>query len=208
MSDTGGRKRRPSGPAGQMRHRLRHRRIPRRASEPEPSSILPAPLRDAVRDAWTGVRVHLPLAPLWGAMMAASAWTALWLHGRSAMGQWSMILALFFAGGLLAFPVSVFLSRLLSSGRRAETRFAGTLLCLTLLTIGATAVLFALQYRLFYARWHAPFGTRIWLYQFTFTSAGALYQFIVMGVRLYLPVGVAALLAMSVWLVRADPVRR
>ena len=50
-----------------------------------------------------------------------------------------------------------------------------------------------MDYRLFYARWHAPFGTRTWVYQFTFTSASAVYQFIVMGIRLYLPLGFAAL---------------
>ena len=64
-------------------------------------------------------------------------------------------------------------------------------LCLTVCTIAATAFLFAMDYRIFYARWHAPFGTLTWVYQFVFTSAGAVYQFVVMGIRLYLPVGFA-----------------
>ncbi len=32
-------------------------------------------------------------------------------------------------------------------------------------------------------------GTRTWLFQFAFTSLAAFYQFLVLGVRLYLPLG-------------------
>lgn len=155
------------------------------------------------------------LAPLWGVLMSLSALGYLLLHGRAGMGQTGLTLAIFAAGGLVAFPVSVFLSAVLSTGRRAEVRFASAFLCLTLVTIGTTAILFALQYRLFFSRWHAPFATRIWFYQFVFTGAGALYQFIVMGIRLYMPFGLPALLAMSFWLARrgeepleGNPVRR
>jgi hypothetical protein len=62
-----------------------------------------------------------------------------------------------------------------------------------------------MDYRLFYAQWHRPFGTRIWAYQFIFTSAGAVYQFLVMGLRLYLPVGLPILAGTSLWLARSMP---
>ncbi|MNY76595.1 hypothetical protein D3C86_2162310 [compost metagenome] len=65
-------------------------------------------------------------------------------------------------------------------------------------------MLFALDYRAFYARWHADAGTRAWLYQFAFTSLVAFYQFLVLGIRLYLPVGGAALLAASLWLAGSE----
>jgi hypothetical protein len=145
---------------------------------------------------------ELALAPLWGVLMALSALGYLLLHGRVATGHTGMTLAIFAAGGLLAFPVSAFLSAVLSTGRNADVRFASAFLCLTLFTIAITAILFALQYRLFFSRWHAPFATRIWFYQFAFTGAAALYQFIVMGIRLYMPFGLPALLAMSFWLAR------
>ncbi|KQS72919.1 hypothetical protein ASG39_04105 [Rhizobium sp. Leaf371] len=153
---------------------------------------------------WRGASDRLPLAPVWGMLMALCAFTALFLQGRVGTGQIAAILLLFFAGGMLAFPITVFLAQGLALGRRAETRFAGSFLCLTLSTIVVTAILFALQYRLFFARWHAPFATRIWFYQFAFTGAGAIYQFIVMGIRLYMPLGLPALLGMSLWLTRVQ----
>ena len=155
-----------------------------------------------LRTGWQGARHHLLLAPVWGVLMSLCALASLFYHGRAGTGQTAQVLVLYLLGGVLAFPISVFLSRALALGRRAETRFACIFLCLTLLTIAVTAFLFAMQYRLFFARWHAPFATRIWFYQFAFTSAGAVYQFIVMGVRLYMPVGLPALLGMSLWLTR------
>lgn len=155
-----------------------------------------------LRAGWRDARRHLLLAPVWGALMSLCALASLSYHGRAGTGQTAQVLMLYLSGGVLAFPISVFFSSGLALGRRSETRFACTFLCLTLLTIGMTAFLFAMQYRLFFSRWHAPFATRIWFYQFAFTSAGAVYQFIVMGIRLYMPVGLPALWGMSVWLAR------
>lgn len=43
-----------------------------------------------------------------------------------------------------------------------------------------------------------PFGTVIWFFQFAFTSASAVYQFAVLGVRHYLPFGLILLIAASI----------
>ena len=139
-------------------------------------------------------------APLWGVMMAVSALAALYLRNGAETSHLSSILVLFFLGGLVSWPFALLLGRFGAIGRGRETRFAAFFLCLTLCTITTTAVLFALDYRIFYARWHAPFGTATWAYQFTFTSASAIYQFVVMGIRLYLPLGFAALAVTSLWL--------
>lgn len=138
--------------------------------------------------------------PAWGLAMAASAWVALWLREGALTFHLAELLVMYGLGGMLAWPLAVFLARFATLGRPAETRFAAYLLCLSLGTIAVTAILFALDYRVFYARWHADTGTRAWLYQFAFTSLVAFYQFLVLGVRLYLPVGGAALLAVSLWL--------
>ncbi|WP_438748137.1 hypothetical protein [Pararhizobium sp. O133] len=143
--------------------------------------------------------------PVWGAMMAVSALLALYLRNGAQTYQIVSILLLFFCGGIIAWPCAVFLGRFGAIGRRGETRFAAFFLCLTVCTIAATAFIFAMDYRLFYAQWHQPFGTRIWMYQFVFTSAAAVYQFVVMGIRLYLPVGFAALALASLWLARRTP---
>lgn len=138
--------------------------------------------------------------PAWGLLMVASAWLALWLREGALTFHLAELLVMYGMGGMLAWPLAVFLARFATLGRPAETRFAAYLLCLSLGTIAVTAMLFALDYRVFYARWHADTGTRTWLYQFAFTSLVAFYQFLVLGVRLYLPVGGAALLAVSLWL--------
>lgn len=139
-------------------------------------------------------------APLWGAMMAISALAALYLRNGAETYHLRSILVLFFCGGVVSWPCALLLGRFCAIGRGRETGFAAFFLCLTVCTIAATAFLFALEYRVFYTRWHAPFGTRIWVYQFSFTSVSAVYQFVVMGIRLYLPLGFAALALASLWL--------
>ncbi|WEX87004.1 hypothetical protein PZN02_003343 [Sinorhizobium garamanticum] len=143
-------------------------------------------------------------APSWAGAMATSAWLALWLRGDEAAFHIRDILLLYALGGLLAWPISLFAARFAAQERVAETRFSAFFLCLIAGTVGTTACLFAFDYRIFYAQWHAATGTRIWLFQFLFTSLAALYQFLVLGVRLYLPLGLAVLVAASLWLARSD----
>ncbi len=138
--------------------------------------------------------------PVWGLLMATSAFIALLMREGGATFQLTKILGLYFAGGAIAWPLSILIGRFCALDRSVETRFAAYFLCFTILTIAATTLLFAMDYRLFFQQWHAPFGTRIWIYQFVYTSASASYQFVVMGVRLYLPFGLAVLVGVSVWL--------
>lgn len=162
-------------------------------------------LRQRLSASRPGVRELVLGAPVWGTLMAVSALAGLALQNGAKTAQLPSILMLFFCGGLLSWPVSLFLGRFCANGRAVETRFAAYFLCLTILTIAATALLFALDYRSFYARWHGPVGSRLWLYQFAFTSAGAVYQFLVMGLRLYLPLGLIVLGATSLWLAVRSP---
>ncbi|MDK1373035.1 MULTISPECIES: hypothetical protein [unclassified Sinorhizobium] len=143
-------------------------------------------------------------APGWALAMAISAWLALWLRGNEAAFHVRDVLLLYAFGGLLAWPFSLFAARFAAHERTAETRFSAFLLCLIAGTVGTTACLFAFDYRIFYAQWHAATGTRTWLFQFLFTSLAALYQFLVLGVRLYLPFGLTALVAASLWLARSE----
>ena len=98
-----------------------------------------------------------------------------------------------FCGAALAWPLSLVSFRFIAYRRPREAAFAAAFLCLSLFTLGVTAVLFAIIYRNFYAQWHGDPFTRLWLLQLVFTSAAAIYQFAVAGVRLYLPLGVAFL---------------
>lgn len=164
----------------------------------------PALQRSRFVRAFPSARELLFGTPAWGLVMIVSAWTALWLRESGLTFHLVELLVMYGLGGMLAWPLAVFLARFATLGRPAETRFAAYLLCLSLGTIAFTALMFALDYRVFYARWHAHTGTRTWFYQFAFTSLVAFYQFLVLGVRLYLPVGGAALLAASLWLARSE----
>lgn len=141
-------------------------------------------------------------AVAWGLLMAAAALLGLYLRFRLQTAHLQELMLLYFAGGLLAWLVAVPVGRFFAFRRSPETRFAAFFLTLTCATILATTFLFAMQYRLFYSQWHQPFGTRIWVLQFLFTSASATYQFLVLGIRLYLPLGLVFLIGASVFLAR------
>ena len=113
----------------------------------------------------------------------------------------SMML-LFFAGGLVGWLAALPLASFAAHDRRPETRFSSHFLFLGVSTIAVTAFFFAMDYRIYYAQWHAPFATRTWVYQFIFTSLGAAYQFAVIGVRHYFPLGLIFLVAASLYLTR------
>ncbi|BCG88823.1 hypothetical protein MesoLj113c_49330 [Mesorhizobium sp. 113-3-9] len=148
-------------------------------------------------------RTALLGALLWAATMGASA-----LVNLSLLDSWvtpdkiRTVSLLFAGGGALAFPIGLFAARLVSLGRGWEVAFAAAMVCLAAVTIGLTAGLYALQYRSYYAEWHAPVFTLTWGFQFAFTMAVALYQFVVLGIRLYFPLGFIALFAASLWFAR------
>ncbi len=158
---------------------------------------------------WKRLRTSLPgwrLAVfgsvLWGLGMAVSAWFTLWMDGQIHDLKLVFLLLLYFLGGCLSFPFALFLMAFAGAGRRLDTRFAASFLALALCTILMTAFLFSLQYRQFYAQWHAPFGTEIWMFQYVFTAASAVYQFMVYGLKLYLPAGMVMILLTAAFLAR------
>lgn len=107
-----------------------------------------------------------------------------------------VVVLLFGLGALLAYAPATVIARQLA-GARWETRFAATMVVLAAATIGLTAVLFAFWYRLYYAQWHEPAFTIGWTFQYVFTMAAACYHFLVLGLRMYLPLGLPALLVFS-----------
>lgn len=135
--------------------------------------------------------------------MAACAYVSLVMHGRAQSFHLTRILLIYWAGGAAAWLVALPLARLTARRRSVETRFAAHFALLSLGTVLCTAFVFAMDYRVFYAQWHQPFGTRIWMFQFLFTSAGATYQFLVMGLGLYLPAGLPVLAGASLWLAKS-----
>lgn len=129
------------------------------------------------------------------AIGASSALSLLWRDWRSDDAYLGVVL-LFALGALLAFVPATIIARHIG-GARVETRFAASMVLLAATTIGLTAVLFAFWYRLYYAQWHEPAFTIGWTFQYVFTMAAACYHFLVLGLRMYLPLGLPALLAFS-----------
>jgi hypothetical protein len=141
-------------------------------------------------------------AALWGLAMGAGAYANLFLGAWGTPAKLQFVAAMFAAGGALAFPLGLFLSRFLSQGRRTEASFAAALLCFAAATVAVTAMLYAIQYRSYYSAWHAEAFSVTWMFQLVFTTLAALYQFAVLGVRLFFPFGFVALLAAAFWFAR------
>jgi hypothetical protein len=136
---------------------------------------------------------------VWAAASATSA--AIWLaiSGRFATSHAPAILLVFALGGALAFPVALYLTRLAVPAGHAETRFAAAFVAFGLATILGVAFVFSMDYRQYYAEWHDPFPSVVWAFQFVFTGATAVYQFAVLGTRMFLPAGLIALFLVSLW---------
>lgn len=134
--------------------------------------------------------------------MGASALVNLLLDDWETPAKIRFVALLFAAGGALAFPVGLFAARLVSLGRHWEVALAAAFVCLLAATVAITGGLFALQYRSYYSEWHSPAFSLTWAFQFVFTMLTALYQFVVLGVRLYFPLGFIALAIASIWFAR------
>lgn len=132
--------------------------------------------------------------------MALSAATDLIAQGWATNSRIAVIALLFASAGALSFVPAVTCTQALSQGRSYEARVALNLLCLAGITMAAAALLYALHYRFYYAEAHAPAFSITWFYQSAFTGLAALYQFAVLGMRLFVPLGFAALLVAAFWL--------
>ncbi len=137
--------------------------------------------------------------------MALSAQAALWISIAGQTGHFWALSALCFSGGVIAWPFALFAVRLTVPDRSAEVVFGAALVFLSVSTISVTAGIFAILYRAYYAQWHGDPFTWLWVIQFVFTTASALYQFAVIGLRLYLPVGFIFLLLAAFLLARHHP---
>lgn len=137
----------------------------------------------------------------WAAAMAASAAAALLLRGWTAPAMIAPVVAVFFAGGLLAFAPAVTALGVLRA-KAKQPAFAAAFLLLATATIGATALINGLVYREYYSAWHESLATKLGVLEFVFTIASGVYQFLVLGLRLMMPLGLAALIVAALLLMR------
>lgn len=133
-------------------------------------------------------------AALWALAMLASMTVYEWRQNGLNSFHLGLLGLIFTAGGGIGWLTAVPIARWLTLTRTEETRLAAYLLGLMLSTVSFTAFLFSMHYRIFYSRWHDPFGSIGWAYAFIETGAVAVYQFMVLGVPHYLPIAFPALL--------------
>lgn len=156
----------------------------------------------AVREAAPPWKHALPGALIWAVLMSLSATLNLIAEGWQSSDSIRDVALVFAAGGAVAFPLGVTAATLVSRGRRAETRFAAAFLALVVATIGATTAIYALEYRVYYAQWHAAAFSVTWTFQLVFTSLVSTVQFAVSGLPLYFPVGFLAVPLAALWFAR------
>lgn len=108
-----------------------------------------------------------------------------------------------FATSIIGYLLAMLAVKIFVRRRSFETRFAGYFFFLIFMTIGCNVLFYSLDYWYFYTQWHAPFPTKTWVYQFIYTNAGALYQFAVLGLKLYLPLGLLFLTIASYFKAKA-----
>lgn len=130
----------------------------------------------------------------WGVCSAASAAAGLYLRNRLETDHAADIVTLFFAGGFFGWLLALAALRLLPASTSRLLRFAAACLAIAFFTLAGAAAVFAFEYRIFYAQWHAQTFSRIWFFQQLFTSVGAVYQFAVLGLGLYFPFAALPLL--------------
>lgn len=143
----------------------------------------------APRMAWAG-------ALLWALAMSVSALLNIshWVDDTKK----AVVVLVFLAGAILAFPPALFLARL-AAGKNAGQRFAAAFLALGCSTAAVTASLFAVQHHAAFAARHAGSMAHGSGEAMLFSLAAGFYQFAALGLRLYEPVGLAALFAYALW---------
>ena len=139
----------------------------------------------------------------WGAVLMASALVGIWLRNGLTVVNPFAIASVFFYGGALAFAPAAWLATLIFRRRGTIARFIGCTLIIAIGTHLATSAVFALQYRVFYAHWHATFPNIVWFFQLAFTSAGAVFIFTVGSLHYYYwPASCLAFLGFGLWFAR------
>ena len=137
--------------------------------------------------------------------MALSAALTAWAREWAAGGNMRAVIVTFAIGGVLALVPALVLFNLAKARKSFSQRFAIAFLLLSAATLGSTLLVYSIGYRSYYAKWHAVALTHDWFLQLFFTTASGVYQFAVLGVRSFLPLGLVCLFGVS-WLIARRPV--
>ncbi len=136
---------------------------------------------------------------VWSAVNTLSLIVSLALQGRGITPGADLLVLIFSLGAALAYLLSRVLLYFTSDKWLPTQRFAAAFIILCGTTIGLTAMLFAYQFQDYYSRWHDDHLSKRLLFETVFTILSACYQFLVLALRNYFPIGFIGLLGAS-WL--------
>ena len=146
-------------------------------------------------------QIALGFAFAWALAIALSVFSALLSSGwRLAPPMIPVVLLFFLAAlpaGYLGWQSATLYARNTRNAHGGQ-KFSALVVALIFWSGLLTALLFALQYRQYYAAAHFPAFTIGWIFQFVFTGVAAFYLFAVQGMRLFLPFGVIALFSAGI----------
>ena len=134
-----------------------------------------------------------------GIAMSVAGYVNLTWHDWLFVQPAQAIFLLFGIGGALGFLPGFLLTRTFFQERSKPVRAIWSFLSFALGIHLGCAVVFGLQYRIFYAHWHAQFPSLVWFFQFTFTSLAASYQYTVHARFIYFPLVWLIFLGLAVW---------
>ena len=142
---------------------------------------------------------------IWGMLLALHTIAKLYWLGWQSFNSIQPLALVIFAGTFVGGTMGWFIAIWLSAHRQPAKKFATTLVSILLFTVGTTALIFAMQYRIYYSQWHMPAFSIGWFFQLFFTGISALYLFAVQGLRLLLPFAPVGLLIASAYFVKLSP---
>ncbi len=140
---------------------------------------------------------------LWGTAMAATVLIDLrfWLDGHTLNAK--ALVALYFAGGLAGFSPAWLVARRIAAEKPFTARISASFLCLVILTIAATAIIFAVSFQYSNGYYHPSAIGWMWPFYIAASGIGASFQFLVMGSRYFLPAGLPLLALASYAMAKA-----
>lgn len=135
----------------------------------------------------------------WSAVNTLSVIASLAMQGRGIASNADKLVLIFSLGAALAYPLSRVLLYFTPHKWQPTQRFAAAFITLCGMTVGLTALLFAYQFQQYYAQWHDDHFSKRLVFETVFTILSACYQFLVLALRNYFPIGLIGLLGAS-WL--------
>lgn len=151
-----------------------------------------------ISEALPAVKLAITRSLMWGLTMAISVGFSLWMDGYSELHAYTDICALFAFGGLIAFTPALIVAGMIAN-QGQERRFSAAFLAFSIATIGVTALLYALHFRIFISEPQATPFTFGWIFEFGFTIGASAYLFAALALRHFFPIGLIALFAVSFW---------